>query len=171
MFRRKSSEQSLLVSTDIYCHSCSLLLFPIDRMSLSHFYPTAFEFEWGWSNRWMLINWEYFSSPRAISFGYSRSLHQSIEMGNNQPGGSGNTLRRHIETATKTGVLQYDNKKLKEVINTHWLQSRWSFSRRSILPYVFLVYEHYPWTIMNFKPFLEKWVWWWTWKNWVYATI
>lgn len=41
-------------------------------------------------------------------------------MGNNHShsststGGS-STLKRHIETATKTGVLQYDNKKLKEV--------------------------------------------------------
>ena len=38
-------------------------------------------------------------------------------MGNTQTlgGSGGNTLKRHIETATKTGVLQYDNKKLKEV--------------------------------------------------------
>lgn len=36
-------------------------------------------------------------------------------MGNNQTSGGSNTLKRHIETATKTGVLQYDSKKLKEV--------------------------------------------------------
>lgn len=36
-------------------------------------------------------------------------------MGNNNSAGGSNTLKRHIETATKTGVLQYDNKKLKEV--------------------------------------------------------
>ena len=36
-------------------------------------------------------------------------------MGNNQTSGGSNTLKRHIDTATKTGVLQYDNKKLKEV--------------------------------------------------------
>jgi hypothetical protein len=36
-------------------------------------------------------------------------------MGNNINGASANTLKKHIETATKTGVLQYDNKKLKEV--------------------------------------------------------
>ena len=40
-------------------------------------------------------------------------------MGNNHSAsggsGGGNTLKKHIETATKTGVLQYDNKKLKEV--------------------------------------------------------
>ena len=31
-------------------------------------------------------------------------------------GGSGSSaLKKHLETATKTGVLQYDNKKLKEV--------------------------------------------------------
>jgi hypothetical protein len=28
---------------------------------------------------------------------------------------SGGALKKHLETATKTGVLQYDNKKLKEV--------------------------------------------------------
>jgi hypothetical protein len=28
---------------------------------------------------------------------------------------SSGALKKHIETATKTGVLQYDNKKLKEV--------------------------------------------------------
>ena len=36
-------------------------------------------------------------------------------MGNNNSAVGGNALRKHIETATKTGVLQYDNKKLKEV--------------------------------------------------------
>lgn len=37
-------------------------------------------------------------------------------MGNNNSlGGGGNALRKHVETATKTGVLQYDNRKLKEV--------------------------------------------------------
>jgi hypothetical protein len=39
-------------------------------------------------------------------------------MGNNNSANSGSALRRHIETATKTGVLQYDNKKLKEVRRT-----------------------------------------------------
>ncbi|CAF0783025.1 unnamed protein product [Adineta ricciae] len=36
-------------------------------------------------------------------------------MGNNNSLGGGNALRKHVETATKTGVLQYDNRKLKEV--------------------------------------------------------
>lgn len=36
-------------------------------------------------------------------------------MGNNHSASSGGALKKHIETATKTGVLQYDNKKLKEV--------------------------------------------------------
>jgi hypothetical protein len=36
-------------------------------------------------------------------------------MGNTNTSTSSNTLKKHIETATKTGVLQYDNKKLKEV--------------------------------------------------------
>jgi hypothetical protein len=39
-------------------------------------------------------------------------------MGNNNSATSGSALKRHIETATKTGVLQYDNKKLKEVRRT-----------------------------------------------------
>jgi hypothetical protein len=38
-------------------------------------------------------------------------------MGNNHTtaAASGGALKKHVETATKTGVLQYDNKKLKEV--------------------------------------------------------
>lgn len=38
-------------------------------------------------------------------------------MGNTQTlgGSGGNTLKRHVENASKTGVLQFDNKKLKEV--------------------------------------------------------
>ncbi len=43
-------------------------------------------------------------------------------MGNNHSASSGSSsssgggaLKKHLETATKTGVLQYDNKKLKEV--------------------------------------------------------
>ncbi|CAF1375216.1 unnamed protein product [Rotaria magnacalcarata] len=36
-------------------------------------------------------------------------------MGNTHTANSGSTLKKHIETATKTGVLQYDNKKLKEI--------------------------------------------------------
>jgi len=36
-------------------------------------------------------------------------------MGNNNSSTGSSTLTKHIETATKTGVLQYDNKKLKEV--------------------------------------------------------
>jgi hypothetical protein len=36
-------------------------------------------------------------------------------MGNNQSATGSSALKKHIETATKTGVLQYDNKKLKEV--------------------------------------------------------
>jgi hypothetical protein len=36
-------------------------------------------------------------------------------MGNNSSSTGSSTLKKHIETATKTGVLQYDNKKLKEV--------------------------------------------------------
>ncbi|CAF2404439.1 unnamed protein product [Rotaria sp. Silwood2] len=36
-------------------------------------------------------------------------------MGNSHSAGGGSTLKKHIETATKTGVLQYDNKKLKEI--------------------------------------------------------
>ena len=54
-------------------------------------------------------------STASLRYSSSRSLRRSTKMGNNHSGGSGNTLRRHIETATKTGVLQYDNKKLKEV--------------------------------------------------------
>ncbi len=36
-------------------------------------------------------------------------------MGNQNSSTGSSTLKKHIETATKTGVLQYDNKKLKEV--------------------------------------------------------
>jgi len=38
-------------------------------------------------------------------------------MGNSQTLGTsgGNTLKRHVENASKTGVLQFDNKKLKEI--------------------------------------------------------
>ncbi|CAF0884089.1 unnamed protein product [Rotaria sp. Silwood1] len=36
-------------------------------------------------------------------------------MGNTHSASGGSTLKKHIETATKTGVLQYDNKKLKEI--------------------------------------------------------
>lgn len=40
----------------------------------------------------------------------------SKSMGNNHSANSGSTLRKHLETAAKTGVLQYDDKKLKEVL-------------------------------------------------------
>ncbi|CAF1081016.1 unnamed protein product [Adineta steineri] len=36
-------------------------------------------------------------------------------MGNNNSATGNSPLKKHIETATKTGVLQYDNKKLKEI--------------------------------------------------------
>ncbi|UJR21068.1 hypothetical protein I4U23_024168 [Adineta vaga] len=36
-------------------------------------------------------------------------------MGNNNSVTTNSALKKHIETATKTGVLQYDNKKLKEI--------------------------------------------------------
>ncbi len=51
---------------------------------------------------------------------YSFAVLEYIKMGNNHSStgvssNSSSTLKKHIETATKTGVLQYDNKKLKEV--------------------------------------------------------
>jgi hypothetical protein len=42
-------------------------------------------------------------------------INYNYKMGNSHTAASGSTLKKHIETATKTGVLQYDNKKLKEV--------------------------------------------------------
>lgn len=59
-------------------------------------------------------------------YSYSYSYYFFLyNMGNNNSlagGGSGSgALRKHIETASKTGVLQYDNKKLKEV-NTRMIK-------------------------------------------------
>lgn len=65
-------------------------------------------------------------------------------MGNNQTSGGNNTLKRHIETATKTGVLQYDSKKLKEVrLTSNEKLFEFISQIRSVLVFVCLVYEHY----------------------------
>lgn len=67
-------------------------------------------------------------------------------MGNTQTATGSSTLKKHIETASKTGVLQYDNKKLKEVRKCQLkpdVSHCWSFIRL-VLGFVFLTYAHYP---------------------------
>jgi len=50
-----------------------------------------------------------------VSYAATQIICNNIKMGNTNTSTGSNTLKKHIETATKTGVLQYDNKKLKEV--------------------------------------------------------
>ena len=66
-------------------------------------------------------------------------------MGYNNSLGGGNALRKHVETATKTGVLQYDNRKLKEVRCTGRQNSNFDkhLCSRSILAFVYPAYVHY----------------------------